>query len=411
MMFLQGLRKIIKTVLTERKIFFSSIPLNKSDETCFNLLKSRINFAGPLTVYDYMKEVLTNPVSGYYVTKNVIGKQGDFITSPEISQLLGEMVALWTLNEWTKLGSPKPFQLVELGPGKGSMMHDILRVCKQLKLDEHINVHFVEVSDELSKAQGDKLCTSVLKHDNKSYYQEGKTENNVPIYWHKAIQDVPKNFTCILAHEFFDALPVHILKQTVDGWREVLIDLTECCSKLRYVISPAPTPACVFSKYSNGRDYFEISPQSGLILEHIACTLEEHGGFVLIIDYGHDGEKKDTFRGFRNHQLVDPLVSPGTSDLTADVDFAFLKNVTKDKLLSFGPVPQRSFLKELHIDVRLQVLLKNCKNEKEKNDILSGYHMIMDSDKMGECFKVMSLFPSVLKELFNDYPVVGFVNK
>ncbi|CAH1402359.1 unnamed protein product [Nezara viridula] len=411
MMALQSCRKIINTVLVERKHFFSYIPLNKYDETCFNLLKSRIKFSGPLTVYDYMKEVLTNPVSGYYVTKNSIGKQGDFITSPEISQLLGEMVALWTLNEWTKLGSPKPLQLVELGPGKGSMMHDILRVYKRLKLDESISVHFVEVSDELSKVQGNKLCTSVLKHNNKTYYQEGRTENNVPIFWHKAIQDVPKTFTCILAHEFFDALPVHILKQTVDGWREVLIDLTECGTKLCYVISSGPTPACVFSKYSNGREYFEISPQSGLILEHIACMLEEHGGFALIVDYGHNGEKKDTFRGFRNHKLVDPLEAPGSSDLTADVDFTFLKNVTNDKLLSFGPVSQRSFLKQLHIDIRLQVLLKSCKNEKEKNDILSGYHMIMDTDKMGECFKVMSLFPVVLKEFFNDFPVVGFVNK
>lgn len=338
-------------------------------------------------------------------------RSGDFITSPEISQLLGEMIALWTLNEWTRLGSPKPFQLVELGPGKGTMMHDILRVCKQLKLDESISVHFVEVSDELSKVQGNKLCTSIIKHGNKTCYQEGKTENNVPIYWHKAIQDVPKNFTCILAHEFFDALPVHILKKTVDGWREILIDLTECGTKLRYVMSSSPTPACVLSKYSNGRDYFEISPQSGLILEYIASMLEEHGGFALIIDYGHYGEKKDTFRGFRNHQLVDPLEEPGSSDLTADVDFAFLQNITNDKLLSLGPVSQRSFLKQLQIDVRLEVLLKSCKNEKEKNDILSGYHMIMDSDKMGECFKVFSLFPLVLKDFFNNFPVVGFVNK
>lgn len=208
----QSFRKFNQTVSVARKQFFSNIPLNKADKSCFNLLKARIKFSGPLTVYDYMKEVLTNPTSGYYVTKNVIGKQGDFITSPEISQLLGEMIALWTLNEWTRLGSPKPFQLVELGPGKGTMMHDILRVCKQLKLDESISVHFVEVSDELSKVQGNKLCTSIIKHGNKTCYQEGKTENNVPIYWHKAIQDVPKNFTCILAHEFFDALPVHILK-------------------------------------------------------------------------------------------------------------------------------------------------------------------------------------------------------
>lgn len=91
MMTLQSFRKINKTVLVARNQFFSNIALNKRDETCFNLLKSRIKFSGPLTVYDYMKEVLTNPASGYYVTKNVIGKQGDFITSPEISQLLGEV--------------------------------------------------------------------------------------------------------------------------------------------------------------------------------------------------------------------------------------------------------------------------------------------------------------------------------
>ncbi|XP_014242574.1 protein arginine methyltransferase NDUFAF7, mitochondrial isoform X2 [Cimex lectularius] len=366
---------------------------------------------GPLTVADYMKEIFMNPKMGYYMTKDVFGKDGDFTTSPEISQLFGEMIAIWCINEWHKLGSPNPHFLVELGPGRGTMMQDILRVFNKIGMNNAgLSVHLVEVSRELSKIQAKNLCTTV-KETTGAHFMEGVTETGVPVYWYNSIESVPTCFTLILAHEFFDALPIHKFQKTDEGWREVLIDVNEAGNKLRYVISKAPTPASLyFTAGEEKRHHLEVSPQAGMIMQHIAQRLVNHGGFLLVADYGHTGEREDTFRAFRNHSQQDPLLEPGMSDLTADVDFSYLKKMVADKLLAFGPKSQHDFLKSLHIDIRLEVLLKKSKSKEEKEMLLSGYKMIMDRDKMGECFKFMSFFPSVVKELLEQFPVVGFEN-
>ena len=137
--------------------------------------------------------------------------------------------------------------------------------------------------------------------------------------------------------------------------------------------------------------------------------LWEYGGFALVIDYGHEREKTDTFRAFCEHKLHDPLLNPGTADLTADVDFLLLKEIAQkdDRLITFGPVTQRKFLKSLGIDLRLKMILQNASNNQKKY-IESGYHMITDEDKMGNCFKVLSLFPFVLKNHLNKWSVTGF---
>lgn len=137
----------------------------------------------------------------------------------------------------------------------------------------------------------------------------------------------------------------------------------------------------------------------------------EKGGFALIADYGHDGDKGDTFRGFRNHQLHDPLLEPGTADLTADVDFSLIKKIAlkDDRLIAFGPVTQRSFLTQLGIELRLKMLLQNA-TEEQKPIVESAYRMITDNDKMGERFKFLALFPEVLKEHLKTHPVAGFQN-
>lgn len=140
--------------------------------------------------------------------------------------------------------------------------------------------------------------------------------------------------------------------------------------------------------------------------------LWECGGFALVIDYGHTREKSDTFRAFYQHKLHDPLLNPGTADLTADVDFLSMKEIAEkdDRLITFGPVTQREFLKSLGIDLRLQMLLQNA-TITQKEQIKSGYHMITDKDKMGDCFKVLSLFPFVLKDHLKKWPVAGFVDE
>jgi len=156
----------------------------------------------------------------------------------------------------------------------------------------------------------------------------------------------------------------------------------------------------------------EISPQCSVIIDYLSQFLWECGGFALVIDYGHEREKMDTFRAFYQHKLHDPLLKPGTADLTADVDFLSMKEIAEkdNRLITFGPITQRNFLKSIGIDLRLKIILKNA-TDTQKQQIQSGYHIVTDKDKMGDCFKVLSFFPSVLKDHLKKWPVVGFENK
>jgi len=317
------------------------------------------------------------------------------------------MIGIWCVNELKKMGEPQPFQLIELGPGRGTMMEDILRVVNQFKLKD-CSIHMVEISPELSKIQAQRLCESFKLTTGQPYYMEGTTRSGIPIKWYTMFESVPKQYSCIFAHEFFDALPIHKFQHTEQGWREILVDIDKP-GGLRYVISSSATPASsIFISADEKRKHFEMSPQAGALMERLAGRLEQEGGFLLIADYGHSGEKEDTFRAFRNHQLHDPLIEPGTADLTADVDFNFLKKVTAEKLISLGPVSQRDFLSSLHIDTRLQVLLKNSPSEEVKKTLQSGYNMIMDPLQMGGRFKFIAMFPKVLDDFLKHFPPAGF---
>lgn len=295
-------------------------------------IQQRIKFSGPITVAHYMREVLTNPHGGYYMSNDVIGETGDFITSPELSQLFGEMIAIWFLNEWSKAGSPKPFQIVELGPGKGSLCQDILRVFDHFQSLKEANIQLVEVSPLLSDMQSRKLCINtknVLEDEGISHYKEGISHFGVPVYWHKHLSSVPNKFTLFIAHEFFDALPIHKFVKSERGFREILIDNgSEENYQFRYVVAKEDTPASkVLIGKNEKREHFEISPESILTIKEIAKRIEIDGGMALVADYGHDGDGTDTFRAYKKHKQENPLIDAGTADLTADVDFNILKNV------------------------------------------------------------------------------------
>ncbi|XP_012277477.1 protein arginine methyltransferase NDUFAF7, mitochondrial [Orussus abietinus] len=406
------------------KQFYSSRITNivKSEKNLlYREIFTKIMACGPITVAEYMKTVLTHPVAGYYTSKDVFGQKGDFTTSPEISQLFGEMIAVWIINEWNKITNNE-FQLVELGPGRGSLARDIIRVFKQLKYTSKLSLHFVEISPVLSDIQAKNLCVSskeVKPEVNKNqknavtHYRKGITEEGVQIFWYYSINDVPRKFSVFIAHEFFDTLPVHKFQKTDRGWNEILIDIDPLSvdqEKFRYVLSGTSTSASIiYVSEDEKRDHIEICPQAMVTLDYMASCLKECGGFALIADYGHNGEKTDTFRAFRQHKLHDPLVQPGSADLTADVDFSLLRKIAQknERLITFGPVNQGNFLKELGIDIRLNVLL-NSASDNQKEQLKSGYHMITDDDKMGKCFKMLSLFPCVLKEHLQKFPVAGF---
>ncbi|KAH8398540.1 hypothetical protein KR215_011711 [Drosophila sulfurigaster] len=382
-------------------------------------LRARILATGPITVAEYMREVLTNPQGGYYMNRDVFGREGDFITSPEISQIFGELVGVWLASEWRKLGSPSPFQLIELGPGRGTLARDVLKVLTKFKQGAKFSMHMVEISPYLSLQQAQRFCYTHQKLPEDAqlpHYQVGTTATGIKAYWHSRLEDVPPGFSLVLAHEFFDALPIHKL-QLIEGlWQEVLIDVVEqpeskLLPEFRYVISKSQTPVSrLFKPLPNEtRTCLEYSLEAERHVDLLAQRLAEHGGVGLIMDYGHLGEKTDTFRGFKQHALHEPLLKPGTADLTADVDFKHLQHVAESRghIQCYGPVQQGEFLERMQGKVRLEQLLANALPE-NKELIKSGYEMLTDPKQMGARFKFLSMFPSVLNDYLKKYPVAGF---
>lgn len=402
--------KIIKS--SKESSVFKKVSLAKQ-------IRSKIEVCGPISVADYMKTVLTNPTSGYYMSKDVFGQEGDFITSPEISGIFGELLSIWLLSEWKKIGSPGPLQIIELGPGRGTLSNDILKTFSHFGVSDKVSLHLVEISSFLSQLQAQRVCEKsweVTPDPAKeiNYYREG-ISSGVKVFWYKRLEDVPKEFSLVVAHEFFDALPVHKFERSTDNsLNEILVDIDPSTEeKFRFVISRTQTPICkvVQTSIDDERTNFEISMDSEKIINLLSERFVSYGGFGLIIDYGHFGEKTDTFRAFKNHKLHDPLIEPGSADLTCDVDFKQIKQVAEQNgLITFGPVDQGVFLKKMGGEVRLEALLKRAKPDEIEN-LKSGYDMLTNSEKMGTRFKFFSIFPDVLKSHLEKYPVLGFVIK
>nr|XP_013999513.1 unnamed protein product [Salmo salar] len=362
-------------------------------------LTSKIKATGPISVAEYMREVLTNPVMGYYVQNDMLGPDGDFITSPEISQIFGELLGIWCLSEWMGAGKPSRFQLVEFGPGRGSLANDILRVFSQLRGalgGAAVSVHLVEVSPKLSQVQAQCLTgdqSQVSASEDEPVYRQGTSTTGLPISWYRNLDDVPRGFSIYLAHEFFDALPIHKFQGTEKGWREVMVDIDpDEPGKLRLVIVPAPTLASTqLIQADEKRRHVEVCPEGGVIVQRLANRIAEDGGAALIADYGHDGTKTDTFRGFKGHKLHDVLASPGSADLTADVDYSYLRRMAGATVACMGPVSQKDFLKNMGIDTRLQVLLRNCADPSTRAQLIQGYDMLTNPLKMGERFQFFTM--------------------
>ncbi|XP_027476788.2 protein arginine methyltransferase NDUFAF7, mitochondrial isoform X4 [Zalophus californianus] len=299
---------------------------------------------------------------GYYVYRDMLGEKGDFITSPEISQIFGEV--------FSQLGS-------------------VLKNCD-------ISIHLVEVSRKLSEIQALTLTEEKIpleRNAGSPVYMKGVTKSGIPISWYRDLHDVPKGHSFYLAHEFFDVLPVHKFQKTPQGWREVFIDIDpQVSDKLRFVLAPCVTPAEVFIQRDEMRDHVEVCPEAGIIVQELSQRIALTGGAALIADYGHDGTKTDTFRGFCGHKLHDVLTAPGTADLTADVDFSYLRRMAEGQVASLGPIRQQMFLKNMGIDVRLKVLLDKS-DEPARQQLLQGYDMLMNPKKMGERFNFFALLP------------------
>ena len=342
-------------------------------------IRRLITVAGPMPVARYMSLCLAHPQYGYYTTRDPFGAAGDFTTAPEISQIFGELLGLWALSVWRMLGEPEEVRLVELGPGRGTMMRDALRAAKVLqKFRTALSVHLVEISPTLEEAQRETLA-----------------DVDAPISWHRHLLDVPEGPTIILANEYIDALPVHQVMKQDDGWHERVIGLND---KGEFSIGLASDPLPQFDRFLPWKikdapigSVFEW--RDDLHALDIARRVVK-GGAALIIDYGHtQSDVGETLQSINGHAFADPLSAPGLIDITAHVDFFILGQAAESIGASVqGPVTQAQFLRELGVEARADALLRNATPE-QAEDITSGVARLTEGGKtgMGELFKVMAI--------------------
>ncbi|KAM3363878.1 protein arginine methyltransferase NDUFAF7, mitochondrial [Capsicum galapagoense] len=350
-------------------------------------LKSIIKFrGGPISVAEYMEEVLTNPKAGFYINRDVFGAEGDFITSPEVSQMFGEMVGVWAMCLWEQMGQPKNLNLVELGPGRGTLLADLLRGASKFRnFTDSLHIHMVECSPTLKKLQYRNL-KCINKNDT-----DGDAEEHIisrltgtSVSWHATLEQVPAGTpTIIIAHEFYDALPVHQFQRASRGWCEKMVDVAEN-SMFQFVLSKQPTPATLYLlkrfKWAENEEIgkleqVEVCPKAMDLTQEIAKRIGSDGGGALIIDYGLNGIVSDSLQAIRKHGFVNILDNPGTADLSAYVDFAAIRHSAEeasDDVAVHGPMTQSQFLGALGINFRAEALMENCTDE-QADSLRTGY--------------------------------------
>ncbi|CAN6451384.1 unnamed protein product [Victoria cruziana] len=353
-------------------------------------LKSIIKFrGGPISVAEYMEEVLTNPTAGFYINRDVFGAAGDFITSPEVSQMFGEMIGVWSICLWEQMGQPEKVNLVELGPGRGTLMADLIRGTSKFdKFKRSLDIHMVECSPALQKVQHSTLkCVDEVVPGSDSK-RTVSTLSGATVSWHAALEQIPPGLpTIIIAHEFYDALPVHQFQKSPHGWCEKMIDVAEDDSTMgfRFVLSPHPTAATMLylkkrfmwasAEERKKLEHIEVCPKAMELSHAIAKRIGSDGGGALIIDYGQNQLVSDSLQAIRKHEFVHVLDEPGSADLSAYVDFPSIKHSAEEaseNVSVHGPLPQSQFLGSLGINFRVEALLQNC-TEEQADSLRTGY--------------------------------------
>lgn len=359
-----------------------------SEETLARLLARRIVLDGPLTVSAFMAEALGHPRLGYYSRQDPFGAGGDFTTAPEISQMFGELVGLWCVDSWARLGGPAPFHLVELGPGRGTLMRDALRAAAVVpEFRAAVTLHLVETSPTLRARQRDTLAPLL---------------GDGAIHWHDHLAQVPEGPTLLVANEFFDALPIRQVQKTNHGWFERLVDLdpagTEEAPRFRFVLEAFGSsgnrlvPDALRDGAAEGA-VVEVSPASLAVARVIGERLAAHPGAALLIDYGygHGPAVGDTLQALRRHAYAPVLEDPGEADLTAHVDFAALAAAARAAgAEAFGTVDQGDWLTALGIRQRAAILSAKA-TPAQAADIRSALARLVEPEQMGRLFKLLAL--------------------
>lgn len=345
------------------------------EERLITLIKAN----GPMTVADYMSDALFHPQYGYYTSQSPFGTLGDFTTSPEISQIFGELIGLWLVQSWIDMGEPDFFHLVELGPGRGVLMEDIIRASAiRPEFKKAARIWLVETSGRLRHEQQKRL-----RH------------LDPEIAWKDRLEDVPEGPLLLVANEMLDCLPVRQFIMTEDGWRERMVNVNETGDALAFSTAFAPPlnapklpPA---DDYRKG-DIFELCQPANDLTEAIASRVTSQKGRALIVDYGHiRAGAGDTLQAVKNHASWPVLRAPGTADITAHVNFSQLTDSVFDcGAAAHGPLTQGDFLRRLGLETRVAKLSAG-KPEHVVQDIQSAAFRICAPSQMGEIFKALCI--------------------
>ena len=338
----------------------------------------RIGLEGPISIAAYMAEALANPEHGYYMTRDPLGRSGDFITAPEVSQMFGELIGLWCAETWRLMGQPDPFLLIELGPGRGTLMADAMRAGKVLPgFCEAARLHLVEASPTLRAVQAETL--SAFDPD-----------------WHDDVGGLPDGPVIVIANEFFDAMPVRQFEMTDGGWRERLVDIDNSKDAgFHIVLDSRPTPmAALIPEAVQAADtgaVYEIAPAAVSIVATLSERIARGGGAAIVVDYGHAAHRTGaTLQAVRGHARHDVLAEPGTADLTAHVDFAALAEAARHRTTVYGPIAQRDLLLNLGLEQRAAQLCQRATAEQRKQ-IEAARHRLIDPAEMGTLFQALAI--------------------
>jgi SAM-dependent MidA family methyltransferase len=348
-------------------------------------IRRRIAAAGPMPVGEYMSLCLTHPQHGYYVTRDPLGARGDFTTAPEVSQMFGELVGLWMVTVWQQLGAPENLRVIELGPGRGTMMSDAMRAAKIAPdFIKAAALHFVEISPALQTLQ-----------------QQAIGATSIPATWHRSLDEVPAGQAIVVANEFFDALPINQAVKMDDGWHRRAVGIG-ADGAFRYEAEPAPiahfeTTLPRMVQQTRQGDVFEWRSDRETI--ELGRRVAREPSAALIIDYGHvESATGETLQAVRDHLFADPLAAPGEADMTAHVDFEALRH-SFDALgcKVFGPIEQAVFLDRLGIQPRAQTLKANAART-TVHDIDAALARLTGAGRtgMGALFKVMAVSHATL---------------
>jgi NADH dehydrogenase [ubiquinone] 1 alpha subcomplex assembly factor 7 len=337
-------------------------------------LRERITREGPISVANYMQACLGDEREGYYTSRQPIGASGDFITSPEVSQIFGELLGLWAAAIWQSMGEPKSIVVAELGPGRGTLLADAARAWRSVKhFAGSVSLTLVETSPVLREIQRKTLHAA-----------------HQPIQWCEAIDEVPRGRPLVvLASEFIDALPIRQLVRRGSIWRERCVGLGPQGSLIFVegdIVHEDTLPA------APDGEILEMRPATAPLLAALAARASEAPLTALFIDYGHAKSGiGDTMQAVRRHRYADPLALPGETDVTAHVDFAALKHDAEALgLRAYGAMPQGEFLLRLGLSERRDRLLEAARPE-QRELIASGAARLVDPSQMGILFKVLAL--------------------